>query len=111
MRGVIVGVAAAAAAAAWYMSRAGSEFRDRYRVDRKLGDFRDEIQGRTRHVRAAVGPMVADVRSQAEAQVAEMRSGTGNGSAPTDTLDYARAADDQEAEDNASHVAGNALTS
>ena len=100
MSGVIVGVALAAGAAAWYMSRAGSEFRDRYRVDRRLGDFGDEIEVRTRDVRAKVGPMVADVRSQAEAQVAEMRSGAmgGNGSeSATDTLDQARAAAAEEA--------------
>ena len=42
IRGVIVGIAAAAGAAAWYMSRAGSRFRDRYRVDRRLGEFGDE---------------------------------------------------------------------
>ena len=104
IRGVIVGVAAAAAAAAWYMSRAGSELRDRYRVDRKLGDFGDEIEVRTRDVRAKVGPMVADVRSQAEAQVAEMRSGTGNVSEPTDMLDDARAAAAEEAAEMAADV-------
>ena len=65
IRGVITGIGIAAAAAAWYMSRAGQDFRDRYRVDRKLGDFGDEIEVRTRDVRAKVGPMVADVRSQA----------------------------------------------
>ena len=93
--GVIVGVALAAGAAAWYMSRAGSEFRERYRVDRRLGDFGDEIEVRTRDVRAKVEPMVADVRSQVEAQVAEMRGNMGsNGS---DTLDDARAAAAEEA--------------
>ena len=104
IRGVITGIGIAAAAAAWYMSRAGSEFRDRYRVDRKLGDFGDEIEVRTRDVRAKVGPMVAEVRSQAEAQVAEIRSGTGNGSAPTDTLDDARAAAAEEAAEMAADV-------
>jgi hypothetical protein len=43
IRGVITGIGIAAAAAAWYMSRAGQDFRDRYRVDRKLGDLGDEI--------------------------------------------------------------------
>src|SRR4029079_16296101 len=83
-RGVITGIGIAAAAAAWYMSRSGQEFRDRYRVDRKLRDFGDEIEGPPRDVRAKVGPMVADVRSQAEVQISEMRSGmTGeNGSTP-----------------------------
>jgi gas vesicle protein len=104
--GVIVGVAVAAGAAAWYMSRAGSEFRDRYRVDRRLGDFGDEIEVRTRDVRAKVGPMVADVRSQAEAQVNEMRAGvSGNGSdSAADTLDDATAAAAEEAAEMAADV-------
>ena len=100
--GVIVGVALAAGAAAWYMSRAGSEFRERYRVDRRLGDFGDEIEVRTRDVRAKVEPMVADVRSQVEAQVSEMRSNMGsNGSA---TLDDASAAAAEEAAEMAADV-------
>lgn len=105
-RGVIAGIGIAAAAAAWYMSRSGQEFRDRYRVDRKLGDFGDEIEVRTRDVRAKVGPMVADVRSQAEAQIAEMRSGTGeNGSTPpADVLDDASAAAAEEAAEMAADV-------
>ena len=67
IRGVITGVAVAAGAAAWYMSRAGSRFRDRYRVDRKLGQLGDEIEERTRDVRSKVTAPVADVRSQATA--------------------------------------------
>jgi hypothetical protein len=104
--GVIVGIGVAAGAAAWYMSRAGSEFRDRYRVDRKLGDFGDEIEVRTRDVRAKVGPMVADVRSQAEAQISEMRSGmSDNGSASaSDTLDDVTAAAAEEAAEMAADV-------
>jgi|ERR1044072_7135400 len=106
IRGVITGVGIAAAAAAWYMSRAGQEFRERYRVDRKLGDFGDEIEVRTRDVRAKVGPMVADVRSQAEAQISDMRSGSmdGNGSVAADTLDDATAAAAEEAAEMAADV-------
>ena len=107
IRGVITGVAIAAAAAAWYMSRAGQEFRERYRVDRKLGDFGDEIEVRTRDVRAKVAPVVADVRSQAEAQIDQMRSGTmgGNGAtAPADVLDDATAAAAEEAAEMAADV-------
>jgi hypothetical protein len=105
IRGVITGIGIAAAAAAWYMSRAGQEFRDRYRVDRKLGDFGDEIEVRTRDVRAKVGPMVADVRSQAEAQIADIRSTGGNGSAaPADVLDDATAAAAEEAAEMAADV-------
>jgi hypothetical protein len=105
IRGVITGIGIAAAAAAWYMSRAGQDFRDRYRVDRKLGDFGDEIEVRTRDVRAKVGPMVADVRSQAEAQIADIRSTGGNGSAaPADVLDDATAAAAEEAAEMAADV-------
>ena len=105
-RGVIAGVAMAAGAAAWYMSRAGRDFRERYRVDRKLGEFGDEIEVRTRDVRATVGPMVADVRSQAEAQIAEMRGSTtdGAGSSMGDTLDDATAAAAEEAAEMAADV-------
>jgi hypothetical protein len=104
--GVIVGIGLAAGAAAWYMSRAGSEFRDRYRVDRRLGDFGDEIEVRTRDVRAKVGPMVADVRSQAEAQISEMTSGSmsDDGSAAGDMLDDATAAAAEEAAEMAADV-------
>ena len=51
IRGVIAGVTVAAGAAAWYMSRAGAKFRDRYRVDRKLGEIRR--RGRGAHARRA----------------------------------------------------------
>ena len=101
-RGVIAGVAMAAGAAAWYMSRAGQEFRERYRVDRKLGEFGDEIEVRTRDVRAKVAPVVADVRSQAEAQIAEMRGTTTE--SVGDTLDDATAAAAEEAAEMAADV-------
>lgn len=105
-RGVIAGVAMAAGAAAWYMSRAGRDFRERYRVDRKLGEFGDEIEVRTRDVRAKVGPMVADVRSQAEAQIAEMRGSTSDDvvGSVNDTLDDATAAAAEEAAEMAADV-------
>ena len=81
IRGVIAGVAVAAGAAAWYMSRAGSKFRDRYRVDRKLGEFGDEIETRTRDVRSKVTAQVSESRSQATGATPD---------AIADTLDEAR---------------------
>jgi hypothetical protein len=95
IRGVIVGIATAAGAAAWYMSRAGSKFRDRYRVDRKLGELGDEIEERTRDVRAKVSAQVNEARSQAMGS-----------SAPdaADTLDEARAAAAEEAAELAADV-------
>ena len=102
--GVITGLGIAAAAAAWYMSRAGSEFREKYRVDRRLGEFGDEMELRTRDVRANVGAQVEQVRTQAGAQVEQMRSQAeaqvdqiraqtfgDNGSSASDTIDDARA--------------------
>ena len=94
IRGVITGVAVAAGAAAWYMSRAGSRFMDRYRVDRKLGELGDEIEERTRDVRSKVTAQVADVRSQATAA-----TGTGG-----EVLDDAAAAAAEEAAEIAADV-------
>lgn len=75
IRGVIAGMAMAAGAAAWYMSRAGSEFRQRYRIDRKLGQIGDEIELRTRDVRSRVNDQVAEARTRStgspSAKVAE----------------------------------------
>ena len=66
IRGVIAGVAVATGAAAWYMSKAGERFRNQYRVDRKLGALGDEIDERTREVRARAGAQVAELRSPGE---------------------------------------------
>ena len=96
IRGVIAGVAVAAGAAAWYMSRAGSKFRDRYRVDRKLGEFGDEIEERTRDVRSKVSAQVNEARSQA--------MGSNAPEAAADTLDDARAAAAEEAAEIAADV-------
>ena len=52
MSGVITGVALAAGAAAWYMSRSGERFRDQYRVDRKLGELGDQLELRTREIQS-----------------------------------------------------------
>ncbi len=64
IRGVITGVAVATGAAAWYMSRAGERFRNQYRVDKKLGALGDEIDERTRDVRARAAEQVAEIRSK-----------------------------------------------
>jgi hypothetical protein len=95
IRGVFAGLAVAVGAAAWYMSRAGSKFRDRYRVDRRLGEIGDEIEMRTR-----------DVRSKANAQVAEVRERVSSapGSDVNSTLDEARAAAAEEAAELAADV-------
>ena len=96
IRGVIAGVAVAAGAAAWYMSRAGSKFRDRYRVDRKLGELGDEIEERTRDVRSKVSAQMNEAREQA--------MGSNAPEAAADTLDDARAAAAEEAAEIAADV-------
>lgn len=62
MSGVVTGVALAAGAAAWYMSRSGAQFRDQYRVDRKLGELGDQLEARTREIQASVNAQMADLR-------------------------------------------------
>ena len=64
MSGVITGVALAAGAAAWYMSRSGERFRDQYRVDRKLGELGDQLELRTREIQSTVNAQLAEVRAK-----------------------------------------------
>ena len=64
--GVIVGIAVAAGAAAWYMSRAGSEFRDRYRVDRRLGDSATRSRSARATSARRSATQVEDVRTQVD---------------------------------------------
>jgi hypothetical protein len=73
IRGVIAGVAVAVGAAAWYMSRAGSAFRNRTRVDQRLGQLGDEVELRTRDMRAQMSEQMAGMRSQMQDQMSEMR--------------------------------------
>ena len=80
MSGVITGVALAAGAAAWYMSRSGERFRDQYRVDRKLGELGDQLEARTRDIQASVN-----------AQIKEMRAEGGDAAAVDAKLDDAQA--------------------
>ena len=70
MSGVITGVALAAGAAAWYMSRSGERFRDQYRVDRKLGELGDQIELRTREIQSTVNAQLAEVRAKGSDAVA-----------------------------------------
>jgi hypothetical protein len=95
IRGVIAGITMAAGAAAWYMSRAGSKFRDRYRVDRKLGEIGDEVELRTRDVRAQVGSQVGSQVAAARDRVTERVTGGSNDVATK--LDEAQAAAAEEA--------------
>ena len=62
--GVITGLAMAAGAAAWYMSRSGEKFRDQYRVDRKLGELGDQFEARTRDIQSSVNEQIAEMRAK-----------------------------------------------
>ena len=64
MSGVVTGVAVAAGAAAWYMSRSGERFRDQYRVDRKLGELGDQFEERTREIRDQVNAQISELRAE-----------------------------------------------
>ncbi len=85
MTGVVTGVALAAGAAAWYMSRSGEKFRDQYRVDRKLGELGDEIEMRTREIQSTVNTQLAEMRAKGSDADAIA------GDTPSATLDDARA--------------------
>lgn len=64
MSGVVTGVALAAGAAAWYMSRSGERFRDQYRLDRKLGELGDQLELRTREIQSTVNAQLAEMRTK-----------------------------------------------
>jgi gas vesicle protein len=84
MSGVVTGVALAAGAAAWYMSRSGERFRDQYRVDRKLGELGDQLEARTRDIQASVNAQIKEMR-------AEGAEGAPSSSDASRTLDDAQA--------------------
>jgi gas vesicle protein len=80
LAGVVTGVLAAAAAAAWYMSRSGQDVRDQLQLEKKLGELGDEVDRRSR-----------DIQAQVNAQIAEMRKDQNGHDAATDVLDDAKA--------------------
>jgi hypothetical protein len=104
IRGVIAGVGLAVGAAAWYMSRAGAAFRDRTRVDQRLGQLGDEVELRTRDMRAQMGEQMAGMRSQMQDQMSEMRGRMGDDGQLGRTLDEAQAAAAEEAASMAADV-------
>lgn len=66
LTGVVTGVLAAAVAAAWYMSRSGSQVREQYQFEKRLGELGDEIDTRTRDIQATVQTQIAEIRTKAE---------------------------------------------
>jgi hypothetical protein len=83
LSGVITGVAVAAGAAAWYMSRSGSKVREQYQLEKRLGEIGDQMEARTRDIQAQVNAQLADIRTKAD--------GNGHDAAASDTLDAATA--------------------
>ena len=84
--GVITGVAAAAAGAAWYMSRSGERVREQYRVERRLGELGDQLEVRTREIQSQVNAQLTEMRQKAKEAEA---SANGHGAG---ALDEAKAA-------------------
>lgn len=82
--GVITGVAVTAGAAAWYMSRSGERFRDQYRVDRKLGEFGDQLEARTREIQASVNTQIAGARAKGDSATDRTVSAVGDDESPLD---------------------------
>lgn len=64
MTGVVTGIAVAAGAAAWYLSRSGERFRDQYRVEDRLAELGDEMERRTRDLQASMNTQLNDLRSK-----------------------------------------------
>ena len=83
--GVITGVAVAAGAAVWYMSRSGSSVREQYRFEERLGELGDQLEVRTRDIQATVNAQLADMKAKGQAE------GSTNGHGATSALDDATA--------------------
>jgi len=98
MSGVITGVAMAAGAAAWYMSRSGERFRDQYRIDRKLGELGDQLELRTREIQSTVNTQLAEMRATGSDATATTSS------EPPAKLDDARASEAEAAAELAADV-------
>jgi hypothetical protein len=93
MSGVITGVAAAAVAAAWYLSRSGERIRSQYRIEDRLAQLGDELDARTRDIQAALNAQLAELRGASDAEV------SGSATAMDATLDpVAASAAEAEAE-------------
>ena len=71
LSGVVTGLALAAGAAAWYMSRSGERFRDQYQVDKKLGEPGDELEVRTREIQSTVNAQIAEMRAKGSDEAAK----------------------------------------
>jgi hypothetical protein len=92
LSGVITGVAVAAGAAAWYMSRSGAKVREQYQFEQRLGEIGDQLETRSREIQGTVNAQIAEMRSKGqEAADAVESAASTNGQGATATLDAAEA--------------------
>jgi hypothetical protein len=77
--GVITGIAVAAGAAAWYMSRSGERVREQYRVEARLGEIGDQLEARTRDLQAQLNTGFAEMRTKAKDAADASTNGSGEG--------------------------------
>ncbi|HYH93164.1 MAG TPA: hypothetical protein VD763_08400 [Candidatus Saccharimonadales bacterium] len=64
--GVLTGVAVAAGAAAWYMSRSGKNLRDQYHFEDRLGELGDQLERRSREIQSTVNAQIAAMQAKAD---------------------------------------------
>lgn len=64
MGGLLTGVAVAAGAAAWYMSRSGAKVREQYQFEKRLGEIGDQMDARARDIQAQVNSQIAEMRTK-----------------------------------------------
>jgi hypothetical protein len=70
LTGVITGIAATVTAAAWYLSRSGEPFRQRYRIEQRLATLGDELEVRTRDVRSTLDRQLGELRGVSDDEIA-----------------------------------------
>lgn len=69
--GVITGVAAAAIAAAWYLSRSGERIRTQYRIEDRLAQLGDELETRTRDLQAVLNAQLGELRGAPDGEASD----------------------------------------
>jgi len=82
--GVVTGLAVAAGAAAWFMSRSGARVREQYNLDQRLGEIGDQLEARTRDIQSTVNAQLAQMQGKAQAVADDVST---NGHTASDTLD------------------------
>jgi len=105
LRGVVTGVAVAAAAAAWYMSRSGERIREQYRLEQRLGEIGDQLESRTREIQSTVNSQLAEMRAKGQAAADDAGAAAStNGHSVGEKLDAATASAAEAAADTAAQA-------